>query len=68
MKRADFDNLLVDDICVITRGLDQGKRVIVRYIEDEQILVRSLDGPFEGHHSCKGKLKLTGWHELDILT
>lgn len=71
MKRIEFQNLKVGDICVIKRGYDQGKRCKVVYIEDEidgcdTILVKCIDDTFSQKTHSNRYLRLTSSHELDI--
>lgn len=71
MKRIEFQNLKVGDICVIKRGHDQGKRCKVVYIEDEidgcdTILVKCIDDTFSQMTHSNRHLRLTSSHELDI--
>ena len=69
MKRAEFDNLKVGDLCVVKGKYDNGRIVTVRYIEDEMIVIKAVDG--ECFHDPVGiknkKLKMTGWHWLDVM-
>ena len=71
MKRTEFQNLKIGDICVIKRGHDQGKKCKVVYIEDENdecgsILVKAIDGEFSTMTHSNRWLRLTDWHALDI--
>ncbi len=71
MKRIEFQNLKVGDICVIKRGYDRGKKCKVVYIEDEidgydAILVKCIDGIFSQKTHSNQYLRLTNSHELDI--
>lgn len=66
MKRCDFQDLRINDICVFKRGHDTGKKCKVIFIEDESILVKSVDSSFYGFNNGNKNLKLTGWHELDL--
>lgn len=67
MKREEFNNLKIGDICVVKRGHDRGKKVIVRYIEDEQIVIKDLDNKPLRNVNGYTVLRLTGWRELDII-
>ena len=67
MTRLEFRNLKEGDICIIKRGRDEGRHVIVRYIEGEQIVIRAVDGkPLLKAGFQESPLRLTGFHELDI--
>lgn len=71
MKRIEFQNLKVGDICVVKRGHDQGKRCRVVYVEHEidgcdSILVKAIDCEFSTETHTNRWLRLTGSHELDI--
>lgn len=66
MKRNEFNNLKIGDICVIKRGLEAARKVIIRYIESEQIVIAALDGKRLKTSTGYTMLKVTGWHELDV--
>ena len=67
MNKQQFENLKVGDRCVIKRGLDKGILCEVRYIENDSILVRPVDDSVFRAIGTNKKLRLTSWHELDIL-
>lgn len=69
MKRTEFDNLKVGDICKLGGKHDKGRVVTVQYIEEEYIVVKPVDGGVL--HDVQGylgpKLKLTTFRNLDII-
>lgn len=65
MTRLELENLKVGDICVFKRGHDAGKQCIVLYKKYESILVEAYGCEFKAIDANK-KLRLTGFHELDI--
>lgn len=69
MKRVEFESLKANDICTVKRGTYKDKKVIVRYIEDEWILVKSLDNSSLTSGVGKGNspYRLYLWRELDRL-
>lgn len=67
MNKQQFENLKVGDRCVMKRGRDEGIICEVRYIENDSILVRPVDDSVFRAVGTNKKLRLTGWHELDII-
>lgn len=58
MKRADFDTVKIGDIVSIAHGTYEGRKYIVRYIEDESIMGKYLEylGENKGYYSPKFKV------------
>lgn len=67
MKRNEFKNLKIGDTCICKRGHDEGVLVKVLYIEEESILIKTLDGGRFKSIGVVRNVRLTGWHELDIV-
>lgn len=66
MKHEQFEALKVGDIVVLRRGLDQGRKAEVVYIEDPYLLIRSVDGkPFLVTNQPPRPLRLTGFAEVN---
>ena len=66
MKHEQFEALTVGDIVVLRRGLDQGRKAEVVYIEDPYLLIRSVDGkPFLVTNQPPRPLRLTGFAEVN---
>ena len=66
MKHEQFEALKVGDIVVLRRGLDQGRKAEVVYIEDPYLLIRSVDGkPFLVTNQPPRPLRLTGFSEVN---
>ena len=66
MKHEQFEALKVGDIVVLRRGLDQGRKAEVVYIEDPYLLIRSIDGkPFLVTNQPPRPLRLTGFAEVN---
>lgn len=70
MKQMEFDNLKIGDLCKLKGKHDKGRVVIVRYIEDEYVVVKPVDGGLL--HDVQGylskKMKLTTFRNLDVIT
>ena len=70
MKRIEFENLKVGDLCKLKGKHDKGRVVIVKYIEDDYVVIKPADGGVL--HDVQGyagpKLKLTVFSQLDIIT
>ena len=68
MTRDQLHNLKVGDMCTIIRGHDAGRLCQVAYIEGESVLVHSADGRRFNSMTQYGRLRLTSWRELKLLT
>lgn len=65
MKREEFNNLKIGDICVIKRGHDKGNKCMVMFKEDETILIKTLEGPLSVITHSNRKFRLTNMREID---
>ena len=67
MTKAEFNKLKVGDVCTVKRGYDAGRQVAIRYIEGEQIVIACVYGLPLHNSNGRTRLRLTGWHELDVI-
>lgn len=70
MKRNEFEKLKVGDLCKLKGKHDKGRVVVVKYIEDDYVVIKPADGGVL--HDVQGytgpKLKLTVFSQLDTMT
>ena len=65
MKREEFNNLKIGDICVIKRGHDKDNKCMVMFKEDETILIKTLEGSLSAITHSNRKFRLTNMREID---
>lgn len=65
MKKVDYENLKIGDICMIKRGHDKGKKCEVLWKENETVLLRCLDETFKTITHTNKNFRLTNVREID---
>ena len=68
MTRSEFEKLKIGDIVAPKNGYDKGIKCIVRYIEDDTVLFKILEGEFDTRATHSNRIfKISNWRMLDII-
>jgi hypothetical protein len=70
MTRDQFGMLKIGDLCFVNRGHDAERicRVVYKSVEDDVILIRSVDGQkFKSQNNSGRNHRLINWRELSTL-
>ena len=66
MKKQQFEQLKVGDICVVKKGHDEGRKCRVLLIDGSSIVIKSLDGEYFRACDVRRNLRITDWRQVDI--
>ena len=68
MTRSEFETLKVGDIVAPKQGYDKGIKCIVRYIEDDTVLFKILEGEFDARATHSNRtFRIASWRMLDLI-
>lgn len=67
MTTQQYENLQTGDLVRFKNGHDGGRTAIVIFKKYRQILVESTDGKAFHAVGCNNRMRLTGFHMVDLI-
>ena len=67
MTTQQYENLQTGDLVRFKNGHDGGRTAIVIFKKYRQILVESTDGKVFHAVGCNNRMRLTGFHMVDLI-